>query len=221
MKAGIEALPRERTGPRVQAFTRVAGLVKAGKADEPTAALDVIEAALKRLAAEPAAAAAPPAPPATGDIAARLTAALATMVPRLRALPPCPVQSELAAQIRAAQGLIVSGDTAGATTALRALAEALARAEAAPAPAPSGPKPQDIWNAAREAVDVGIANLQSALRGIGHPDTTRIAECGMAGLSAGGIRTRMMTALFTHTASSGEDRTENTLRGVIAEYRVS
>jgi len=30
-----------------------------------------------------------------------------------------------------------------------------------------------------------------------------------------------MTALFTHTASSGEDRTrtENTLRGVIAEYR--
>ena len=221
VKAGIEALPRERTGPLVQAFTRVVGLVKEGKADQATASLDVIEAALKRLAAEPAAPAAPPAPPASGDIAARLTAALATMVPRLRALPPGPVQSELVAQIRAAQGLIVSGDTAGATTALRALAEALARAEVAPSPAPSGPKPQDIWNAAKEAVDVGIAKLQSALRGIGHPDTTKIAEFGMAGLSGGGIQTKLMTALFTHTASSGEDRTraEKTLRGVIAEYR--
>ena len=221
VKTGIEALPKDRSGPLVQAFTRVVGLVKEGKAAEADTGLGVIEKALQRLAAEPAPVAAAPAPPASGDIAARLTAALATMVPRLRALPPGPVQSELAAQIRAAQGLITSGDTAGATAALRALAEALTRAEAAPAAAAPGPKPQDIWNAAKEAVDVGIAKLQTALRGIGHPDTIKIAEFGMAGLSGGGIQTRMMTALFTHTATSGEDRTraEKTLRGVIVEYR--
>ena len=219
VKTGIEGVPKDRTGPLVQAFTRVVGLVKEGKAAEAGSALDVIEAALKRLAAEPAPAATAPPPAASGDIAARLTAVLATMVPRLRALPPGPVQSELAVQIRAAQGLIVAGDTAGATAALRALAEGLARAEAAPA-AP-GPKPQDIWNAAKEAADVGIAKLQSTLRGIGHPDTTRIAEFGMAGLSGGGIQTKMMTSLFTLSASSGEDRVkaEKSLRGVIAEYK--
>ena len=218
VKSGIEALPRDRTGPLVQAFARVVGLVKDGKAAEAAAALDVIEAALKRLAAEPAPAAAPP-PAASGDIAARLTAALSTMVPRLRALPPGPVQSALAVQIRAAQGLIVAGDTAAATAALRALAEALARAEATPAAA--GPKPQEIWNAAKEAADLGIAKLQSALRGIGHPDTTRIAEFGMAGLSGGGIQTKLMTSLFTLSSATGEDRlrAENTLRGAIAAYR--
>ena len=220
VKTGIEALPKDRSGPLVQAFTRVVGLVKEGKAAEADAGLGVIEKALQRLVAEPAPVAAPAAP-ATGDVAARLTAVLATMVPRLRALPAGPVQSELAVQIRAAQGLIVAGDTAGATAALRALAEALTRAEAAPATAAPGPKPQDIWNAAKEAADVGIAKLQSALRGIGHPDTTRIAEFGMAGLSGGGVQTKLMTSLFTLSSATGEDRVraENTLRGAIAAYR--
>lgn len=220
VKTGIEGLPKDKTGPLVQAFTRVVGLVREGKATEAASALDVIEKALVRISAE----APPTAPPETtssGDLAVRLTAALSGMVPRLRALPPGPVQTALAGQIRAVQGLIVSGDTAGATAALRALAEDLVKAEASAAPSTSGPKPQDIWNAAKEAVDEGIAKLQSALRGIRHPDTQRIAEFGLAGVSGGQIQTKMMTALLTHTRAGGEDRAkaEASLHGVISEYR--
>ncbi|MGQ0564090.1 MAG: hypothetical protein ACT4OK_03335, partial [Gemmobacter sp.] len=199
VKTGIEGLPKDKVGPLVQAFTRVVGLVKEGRADEAAAALDVIEKALQRLATDGAPPAAPPEKPPTDDLAARLTAALSAMVPRLRALPPGPVQTALVGQIRAVQGMIVAGDIAGATAALRALAADLARAEATPAPAPqNGPKPQEIWNAAKEAADVGIGKLQSALRGIGHPDTDRIAELGMAGLSGGTIQTKLMTALMNH-----------------------
>ena len=220
VKTGIEALPKDKTGPLAQAFARVVGLVKEGKAAEAESVLDVIENALVRMSAE-APPAAPPEPTSSGDLAARLTAALSGMVPRLRALPPGPVQTGLAGQIRAVQGLIVSGDTAGATAALCALAEALVKAEASAAPAPSGQKPQDIWNAAKEAADEGISKLQSAPRGVRHPDTQRIAEFGLAGVSGGQIQTKMMTALLTHTRAGGEDRAkaETLLRGVISEYR--
>ncbi|MGQ0567325.1 MAG: hypothetical protein ACT4OK_19995, partial [Gemmobacter sp.] len=63
--------------------------------------------------------------------------------------------------------------------------------------------------------------LQSALRGIGHPDTDRIAELGMAGLSGGTIQTKLMTALMNHASAAPEDRPrmEQALRGVIAEYK--
>jgi hypothetical protein len=221
VRTGIEGLPKDKTGPLVQAFTRVVGLVKDGKTAEAEAGLAVIEKALERLAGDAAPPAAPPEQPASGDLGARLSAALAGMVPRLRALPPGPVQGQLATQAKAVQGLIASGDTAGATAALRALAEALARAEAGGGGASAGPKPLDIWNAAKEAADVGIAKLQSALRGIGHPDTTKIAEFGLAGLSGGSIQTKLMTALFNHAGTTGEDRAkaEKALRGVISEYK--
>lgn len=47
----------DRKGPLEQAFARVVGLVKEDKVPEATTALDVFEAALRRMAGEPAAAA--------------------------------------------------------------------------------------------------------------------------------------------------------------------
>ncbi len=220
VKTRIEGLPKDKTGQLVQAFIRVVGLVKEGKVTEAGSALNVIEKALVRMSTE-APAAAPPEPSSSGDLAAQLTAALSRLAPRLQALPPGPVQTALVGQIRSFQGLIVSGDTVGATAALRSLAEALVQAEASAVPSTSGSKPQDIWNAAKETVDEGLAKLQSALRSIRHPDTQRIAEFGLAGVSGGQIQTKMMTALLTHTRAGIEDRAKAaaSLRGVISEYR--
>jgi hypothetical protein len=225
VRAAVDGAPKDRAGPLVQAFARAVTMAKEGRLPDAAAALDVIEKALGRPASEvppplaPASqppASPPPAPPPP-DAAARLTATLAALVPRLRALGPGPVQTALAGQVRAAQGLIAAGELPGALAALRALTEALTRAEAPP----QGANPQDIWNAAKEAADVGIARLQTALRGIGHPDTTRIAEFGLAGLSGGSMQTKLAAALLTHTRATGEGRAKvaEALRAVIAEYR--
>ena len=198
----LDGVPKEQAGPVVAAFTKAVGQVRDGDAAGAAATMDAIERALDRLSA------APPAPPpgATGDAAARLTAALASLVPRIRALPAGPALQALADQARAAHALIAAGDAAGAAAALKALAADLAAAEKGGAePAAS---PLDIWNAAKEQVDTGITKLQAALRGVKHPQTDRIAEFGLAGLSGSGVQTAIIASLMSYNRAAAAERAQ-------------
>ncbi|QYK39857.1 MAG: hypothetical protein KF887_10255 [Paracoccaceae bacterium] len=208
IRARIEALPRDQTAQLVAAFGKAVALVRDG---DPAAAatVETLERVLDRMAAaaETAPPAAPP-PPPQPDAAARITAALAALVPRIRALPS-EAQGPLAQAARAAQGLIASGDLAGAATAIRALAAALAGAESGAPADGAGPDPAaplDIWNAAKEATDAGVEKLQQALRAQRHPATDRIAEFGLAGLSGGGVQTALMASLMGYARAPAEGR---------------
>lgn len=207
LKPRIEAAPQDKAGPLLQALSRALAQVRAGDAAGAEQTIGLIEGALDRLgAAEPAAA--PPQAPVAGPDAARLTQALTQAVQRIKALPAGPAQQALVQGARRIQGLITTGDTAGALAALREVAAALAQAEK-PAPT-AAPKevPLVLWREAKEAVDVGISQLQSALRGIGHPATTRIAEFGLNGLTEGGENTKLMAALMGLERAAGGDRTK-------------
>ena len=203
LRPGVAAAPAEQAAALTAAFSKAVGQVKAGDVAGAEATITVLEKVLARNAAAapaPAAAKAPP-PPAPPGAAERLGAALAQMVPRIRAVGG-PAQAALTQQALAVQALIAAGDAAGALAAIRALGATLAAAETAPA----GPAPLDIWNAAKAAVDLGIGQLQSALRGYRHPMTDRIAEFGLNGLSGSGVQTAVMAALFEHRAATGPAR---------------
>jgi hypothetical protein len=220
VKAGIEAAPKDRIAQLTNAFTATVALDREGKVEDAGAALGRIEKALAVLSS----AAPPPAPPAlppSPDAAARLSAALAQMVPRIHALPAGPAQTETANAARNAQALIAKGDFAGAAQAMRALSDALTRAESPPPNAPPRQSPLDIWNAAKEVADADITRLQTFLRGFGHPDTTRIAEFGLSGLSGGGDQTALIRALMVHAQTSGPDRAAAAKAVVkaVADYR--
>lgn len=203
LRPGVAAAPAEQAAALTAAFSKAVGQVKAGDVAGAEATITVLEKVLARnAAAAPALAAAKaPPPPAPPGAAERLGAALAQMVPRIRAVGG-PAQAALTQQALAVQALIGAGDAAGALAAIRALGATLAAAETAPA----GPAPLDIWNAAKAAVDLGIGQLQSALRGYRHPMTDRIAEFGLNGLSGSGVQTAVMAALFEHRAATGPAR---------------
>lgn len=210
----IAALPKDQVGPLAAAFAKAVGQLKAGDAAGAAATVEAIGKALDRIGAQP-----PPAAPAAASDATRLTAALAPMVPRIRALAAGPAQQALAQRARAAQALIASGDVQGAVAGLRELSAALAQAERGGPDAAESPL--DVWNGAKETVDVGIEKLRQALRGIRHPDTDRIAEFGLAGLSGGGAHTRMTAALMSYDRAPAADRAEaaKAVADAMAEYR--
>lgn len=219
LRPRLDALPPDRAGPIVAAFTKAVGQLKQGDAAGAAATLDLLERALDRLSA-----ATPPAPPQPGSVppeaAARLATALGTLVPRIRALPPGPAQQAAALRAREVQGLIAAGDAAGAAAAIKALAAAIAAAEQESSAAGKVP-PIEIWVAAKEKVDAGISRLQAALRRLKHPDTDRIAEFGLAGLSGGSVQTSLMTALMTFGNAPAADRQKaaGAVRQAIGAYR--
>ncbi|MCV2863543.1 hypothetical protein [Defluviimonas sp. WL0075] len=214
VRARIEALDKDRAAPLVAAFAKAVGQVRDGDTGAAAQTLDLIARALDRLAPP---AAAPAAAPAGGDAAAKMTQALTTLVPRIRALAAGPAQQALAASAREAQALIAGGDAPAAVAALKALAAEIAAAERDS----TAPATVEIWTTAKEQVDTGIAKLQSALRGAGHPDTDRIAEFGLAGLSGGGVQTAMMAALMDYDRAAPADRAKaaGKLRKAIGDYR--
>jgi len=68
----------------------------------------------------------------------------------------------------------------------------------------SGADLQRIWNAGKERCDQAISELQSKLKGLGHPALDRIAEFGLNGITEGN-QVALSKALFEFNASKGDD----------------
>lgn len=220
LRPAIEAAPKEQVGVLGQAFAKAVSQLKDGDGDGAAVTIDNLEKVMARLGRATATAATTPA----NDATTRLKGALGQLVPRIRALAPGPAQTALIAAAQQIQTLISAGDPEAALAALRSMSADLTKAEAgaAASPAePSGAKPLDIWNDAKEAVDIGISKLQQALRGVKHPATDRLAEFGLAGLSGGGVQTKLMAALMDHARASAEAKPASikALIGAIATYR--
>ncbi|MFN3971700.1 MAG: hypothetical protein ACK4L4_10025 [Gemmobacter sp.] len=212
VKGRIEALPRDAIGPILDGFKLAVAQLRAG---DPTVVetLDGLEQAIDEFAARPVQ------PATAGDAAAKITAALTGLVPRIRSLPPGPVQTALAQSARGVQQFVQAGDTGSAVAALRALVAELQAAEASGPGQAAGPAPLDIWNGAKEGVDTGLTQLQQALRGYGHPALDRIAEFGLAGLSGGGVQTALMASLVTYSRAPGDMGARDAVVEAIAGYR--
>lgn len=215
----LDGVPKEQSAALVAAFTKAVALLRGGDAGGTAAALDAIERVLDRLteSAGSGGSSVPPQP----DPATRLTTALAALVPRIRAIAAGPEQQAVATHARAAQALIASGDNAGAAAAIKALSLELGKAERPQTTQDWIGSPLAIWNAAKDEADAGITALQNALRGFRHPDTDRVAEFGLAGLSGGGVQTAMITALMTYERAAPPDRSDasKALVRAISAYR--
>jgi hypothetical protein len=139
-------------------------------------------------AAAPAAAApvppAPPPPPTPS--AAQLTQALAQLIGRIPAASggDAARRSQLAQLAGAANGLLKSGNLAGAQKAIVGLGQAIAAA-AAPAPGVDAAALLALFRDAKEEVDSGIEKLQAELRASEDVDLIRIADFGLYGMTNG------------------------------------
>lgn len=216
LRPAIETAPKEQAGVLGQAFTKAVKQLKDGDGEGAAATIGNLEKAMARLGQSTAT--------PTNDATTRLKGALGQLIPRIRALASGPAQTALIAAAQQAQTMISAGDPEAALATLRNLSANLTKAEAGAAakpPDPSGAKPLDIWNNAKEAADIGISKLQQALRGVKHPATDRLAEFGLAGLSGGGIQTKLMAALMDHARASAETKPASikTLTVAIAAYR--
>lgn len=215
----LQALPAETAGKLRQACQ--IALQQLGVPDVPAATRTVeqVEGVLARQTQAPPVA--PPPPQAPAVPLAKLQEALSKAVGRIKALPEGDARTMLGNQAREIAGFIKDGAVERAIAGLKTLSQDLAAAEAIGG-APETP-PVDamtIWRDARESVDTGISQLQSALRGYDDPDLSRIAEMGLNGITDG-VQTGLMAALFDFQRASGEGRVKaaQTLAQRVADCR--
>lgn len=203
-KPKIANAPEPVSGKLEALLAQVLEGVKGQEFDAAGKTMAQIETALKQIADK--AEAPDQEPNTTAEDASEALARIKAVSDGLGALP-APAAQKLSAALKGAASKLKAGDADGAGIALDQIEAAMEKLSKAPAPASETPSTAvlPIWRAAKEATDVGLNNLQVALKSHGHPDMRAIADKGLNGMTDGN-QTAMMSALMEFDGASGEAR---------------
>ncbi|KQP38986.1 hypothetical protein [Pseudorhodoferax sp. Leaf274] len=164
------------------------------------------------------------------DAGAAFNARLAALLPRIKEAMAAagPAGQDIKLKTSEAGALARKGDHAAAQSLLDAVEAAL---ESLPAGGPAGPSGAAVkaaakacletWLQAKEAADVGLSRLQSALKSAGDPALQRIAEYGLAGVSRG-LQVGLRVALQEFALATDRDKqapAAQRLRASVGDFR--
>lgn len=201
LRPALANLPQDAAASLLAAFKAAIEVLARGDLEKAGALVDLLEARMTPAGAPQV---------GTGDAAARLQAALASLGDRIKALPAGPMRAALTEDLAQAMASLRSGETEATVSAIRALQAALAQAAAQAAPGRAQTVDPErlltLWQGAREIADRGVVALQGALRGLGVPELDRIADAGLNGVTEGN-QTALMAAMVDLARATPETRT--------------